>query len=300
MKRKVAQPGMDSKPPLSATESQNADLRVEGPAVGRLTDERIRRLEEIGFVWSVRDDWHIHFEELKQVCACGTSLFRFYVFVIHLTFRRQFKKEHGHCNVPARYNENRKLGIFVSAQRSQYKALQMLENHQAADTTRVSLTSERIRLLNDLGFAWTVRSQSLIGESWNQKLNELKHYRDLHGHCNVPARYPENPGLGIWVRSGWLSCRECVSHVSRSCTCTWMQVGTQRTQYRLFMGAKEKGQNPQEVSSMTEERIEKLEELGFLWALRGDGRFLDSLANGFVFDLDTTTASHDVYHQHED
>lgn len=50
---------------------------------------------------------------------------------------------------------------------------------------------------------------------------------------------------------------------------------------------------------MTEERIHKLEELGFVWALRGDGRFLDSLANGFVYDLDTTTASHDVYHLDE-
>jgi Helicase associated domain len=114
----------------------------------------------------------------------------------------QFKALHGHCNVPARYNENRKLGIFVSAQRSQYKALQMLEHDQSADKTRTSLTPERIRLLNDLGFSWTVRSQYLIGESWNQKLNELKLYRDIHGHCNVPARYPDNPGLGIWVRRG--------------------------------------------------------------------------------------------------
>jgi hypothetical protein len=27
------------------------------PLVGRLTDERIRRLKDIGFVWSLRDDW---------------------------------------------------------------------------------------------------------------------------------------------------------------------------------------------------------------------------------------------------
>jgi Helicase associated domain len=128
----------------------------------------------------------------------------------------QFKALHGHCNVPARYNENRKLGIFVSAQRSQYKALQMLEHDQSADKTRTSLTPERIRLLNDLGFSWTVRSQYLIGESWNQKLNELKLYRDIHGHCNVPARYPENPGLGIWVRRGWQCCQNVknVLHVS--------------------------------------------------------------------------------------
>jgi Helicase associated domain len=136
----------------------------------------------------------------------------------HRTLRWQFKAVHGHCNVPARYNENRKLGIFVSAQRSQYKALQLLEHGQSADTTRTSLTRERIRLLNDLGFSWTVRSQYLIGESWNQKLNELKLYREIHGQCNVPARYPENPSLGIWVRSGWQSCRACFSDILHSCT----------------------------------------------------------------------------------
>jgi hypothetical protein len=27
------------------------------PLVGRLTDERIRRLQDLGFVWSLRDDW---------------------------------------------------------------------------------------------------------------------------------------------------------------------------------------------------------------------------------------------------
>ena len=36
------------------------------PVVGRLTDERIARLENLGFVWSLRDDWQKHYEELKE------------------------------------------------------------------------------------------------------------------------------------------------------------------------------------------------------------------------------------------
>jgi hypothetical protein len=35
------------------------------PLVGRLTQERIQRLQNIGFVWSLRDDWAKHYEELK-------------------------------------------------------------------------------------------------------------------------------------------------------------------------------------------------------------------------------------------
>ena len=73
------------------------------PIVGRLTDERIRRLEELGFVWSLRDDWQKHYNELKE-----------------------YKAEHGHCNVPARYAKNRRLGIWVSAQRQQVRLLASL------------------------------------------------------------------------------------------------------------------------------------------------------------------------------
>jgi hypothetical protein len=35
------------------------------PLIGRLTDGRIRRLQNLGFVWSLRDDWQKHFDELK-------------------------------------------------------------------------------------------------------------------------------------------------------------------------------------------------------------------------------------------
>jgi Helicase associated domain len=67
MKRK--QSGMDSITPSTDCEAQSAEQNSERPVIGRLTDERIRRLEDIGFVWSVRDDWQSHFEELKQVCV---------------------------------------------------------------------------------------------------------------------------------------------------------------------------------------------------------------------------------------
>jgi hypothetical protein len=36
------------------------------PIVGRLTDERISKLEGLGFVWSLRDDWQKHYEELRE------------------------------------------------------------------------------------------------------------------------------------------------------------------------------------------------------------------------------------------
>lgn len=35
------------------------------PLVGRLTDDRIQRLQNLGFVWSLRDDWQKHYDELQ-------------------------------------------------------------------------------------------------------------------------------------------------------------------------------------------------------------------------------------------
>jgi hypothetical protein len=43
-----------------------APASPQKPVVGRLTDERIARLENLGFVWSLRDDWQKHYEELKE------------------------------------------------------------------------------------------------------------------------------------------------------------------------------------------------------------------------------------------
>jgi hypothetical protein len=34
--------------------------------VGRLTLDRIAKLESLGFIWSLRDDWLKHYNELKE------------------------------------------------------------------------------------------------------------------------------------------------------------------------------------------------------------------------------------------
>jgi hypothetical protein len=176
MRKKLEKEGVEYVPPIPGvnTEAAEPDGTSRKPIVGRLTDDRIRRLEGLGFIWSLRDDWQKHYEELVD-----------------------YKKEHGHCNVPARFAKNRRLGIWVSAQRQQYKQL-----NAAIDGNKprrsAPLTQERINLLNALGFTWTIRSRDSLGESWNQRLEELRQYKDEHGTCLVPSRYPNNPELGIW------------------------------------------------------------------------------------------------------
>lgn len=39
--------------------------RASSKAPGRLNEDRMSRLESLGFVWSLRDDWQKHYKELK-------------------------------------------------------------------------------------------------------------------------------------------------------------------------------------------------------------------------------------------
>lgn len=73
-------------------------------------------------------------------------------------------------------------------------------NNDAKARRSAPLTQERIDLLNAIGFTWTIRSRDSMGESWNQRLLELRQFKQQYGHCLVPSRYEANPELGIWVR----------------------------------------------------------------------------------------------------
>ena len=61
-----------------------------------MTPDRLKRLNDIGFVWDpIADEWEVGFAKLEQ-----------------------FKAREGHCRVPAHYIEGDfKLGLWVAAQR---------------------------------------------------------------------------------------------------------------------------------------------------------------------------------------
>ena len=58
-----------------------------------------------------------------------------------------------------------------------------MNQSQEADRPRRSapLTQERIDYLNAIGFTWTIRSRDSLGESWNQRLQELKQFKAQYG-----------------------------------------------------------------------------------------------------------------------
>jgi hypothetical protein len=90
-----------------------------------------------------------------------------------------------------------------------------------------NLTEERIQLLESLGFVWDSHSAA-----WDEKFQELKEFREAHGNCFVPCIHKGNNKISTWIKR-------------------------QRCQHRRFMS--------NQTSTMTPERIAKLENLGFVW-----------------------------------
>jgi hypothetical protein len=58
----------------------------------------------------------------------------------------QYAAKFGNCHVPTKYKENTALGRWVSTQRAEYKTFCKGE--------KSSLTAEKIRRLDSIGFAW--------------------------------------------------------------------------------------------------------------------------------------------------
>ena len=101
---------------------------------------------------------------------------------------------------------------------------------------KTSMTEGRKALLESIGFTWAKRK----GEhSWLEKFNELRAYKERYGNCDVATKYADNPALGRWV-------------------------STQRSEYKKFQTGHSK--------HMNQEKIDKLNRLGFKWEMIQNNR----------------------------
>lgn len=95
---------------------------------------------------------------------------------------------------------------------------------------------ERICKLNAVGFEWELQKDTYV-ESWENRYNQLLKFKVVNGHCRVPKSSGDNPQLGQWVK-----------------------------QMRKYHGWKEDGKPY--PTTFTDERIGRLNELGFEWRLK--------------------------------
>jgi hypothetical protein len=94
-----------------------------------------------------------------------------------------------------------------------------------------TMTDCRIKTLERIGFVWDAHS-----EAWQERLHDLMMYRADHEDCNVPTHFAPNKQLATWVKC-------------------------QRRQYKLLRSGKQ--------STMTIDRCNTLDRMGFTWEIRG-------------------------------
>ena len=203
-----------------------------------LTEERVRLLNDLGFVWSRRSNtWNESFQRLSK-----------------------WKEDHGNCNIPDDSDDPELVALnkWIADQRMHYKR-QLCEDEEkdvddgVTKTTlaesecnnsgsvkqkakrKVSrLSAEKIAQLKSIGFEFDSRDAK-----WMQRLDELHKYKDDHGDCLVPSNFPDNPTLSNWVAS-------------------------QRAQYKLY----KKGGK----TNLNERRLKLLMDAGFSFSGVSDNR----------------------------
>ena len=102
---------------------------------GSLAQDRINRLDSIGFKWSTREEqWEARFKELLA-----------------------YRSDHGDCDVPTSQGKH---GHWVSKQRKTYLA--------------GSLAQDRIDRLDSIGFKWTLKDPNVPWETRFKELVQYK------------------------------------------------------------------------------------------------------------------------------
>jgi len=78
-----------------------------------------------------------------------------------------------------------------------------IEYKRRLNGKKYALSEERMNVLDSLGFVWVIGKG--FGPKndlhWNKRMNELREFHEMYGHCRVPLVWPDNPPLGKWIQN---------------------------------------------------------------------------------------------------
>lgn len=124
-----------------------------------LTPERIRLLEEVGFVWNAKKDleWQRN-DRFRKVDMADDSWVKHYEDLI------AFKEKHGHTIVPKRYEADQQLSSWVFRQRRLYRL--RLEGKPNG------ISDDRLKKLQDIDFQFRIRASRSKKEDMANGISE--------------------------------------------------------------------------------------------------------------------------------
>lgn len=130
-----------------------------------LSKDQIKKLEELGIVWSINDEkWNQKYKLLEG-----------------------YYQEHGNIDVPKEYEVNEiRLGTWLRTQRQAY-----------IGKNSCKITQEQIDKLNKLGMIWSIND-----EKWDEKYEIVEEYYQKHGNIDIAPEYKiDGIKLGYWLQS---------------------------------------------------------------------------------------------------
>ena len=136
----------------------------KGTIVGKLTENQIQKLDDIGMIWDSLD----------------------YFWEQNFSLAKEYYLAHGNLDVPTNFKskDGKHLGNWVLRQRQLNKTN--------------SLTDEQIKKLDSIGMDWMDR----VNRIWENGFIEAKNYSEEYGNLSVPKNYRTTTDfpLGIWIQ----------------------------------------------------------------------------------------------------
>ena len=136
----------------------------KGTIVGKLTENQIQKLDDIGMIWDSLD----------------------YFWEQNFSLAKEYYLAHGNLDVPTNFKskDGKHLGNWVLRQRQLNKTN--------------SLTDEQIKKLDSIGMDWMDR----VDRIWENGFIEAKNYSEEYGNLSVPKNYRTTTDfpLGIWIQ----------------------------------------------------------------------------------------------------
>ena len=190
----------------------------------QLTEERVQRLADAGFVFSLRsgsakkaaegggraegDEDNAYYSQVQTATAADAAVAQGSgsaaaaaaaaatgktnrptqqtKWELRLRELVDYERRTGSLAVPHKYPENQPLANWVEKQKNELRL--------KSEGKPTQMTDEREERLRAIGFTFTSRATV-----WSERMEALRAYKAQHGHCRVPYTYAKDPKLAKWV-----------------------------------------------------------------------------------------------------